>query len=47
MATPVWLFARLSPSELHGRARAAWVEGVISKEGGMEELVSRVKQILG
>jgi DNA-binding response OmpR family regulator len=45
--TPIYLFSSLSPSELHERARAAKVDGFISKEGGMEELVSRVKQILG
>jgi DNA-binding response OmpR family regulator len=45
--TPIYLFSSLSPGELHERATAARVDGFISKEGGMEELVSRVKQILG
>jgi DNA-binding response OmpR family regulator len=44
--TPIYLFSSLSPGELHERARAAKVDGFISKEGGMEELVTRVKQIL-
>lgn len=45
--TPIYLFSSLSAGELHERARAAKVDGFISKEGGMEELVTRVKQILG
>jgi DNA-binding response OmpR family regulator len=45
--TPIYLFSSLSPGELHERAVAAGVDGFISKEGGMEELVARVKQILG
>lgn len=47
IATPIYLFSSLARSELQERARAAKVDGFISKEGGMEELVSRVKQILG
>ncbi len=47
VTTPIYLFSSLSPGELHERAKAAKVDGFISKEGGMEELVMRVKQILG
>jgi DNA-binding response OmpR family regulator len=47
ITTPIYLFSSLSPGELHERATAAKVDGFISKEGGMEELVTRVKQILG
>ncbi len=47
VTTPIYLFSSLPPKELEERARAAKVDGFISKEGGMEELVSRVKQILG
>jgi DNA-binding response OmpR family regulator len=45
--TPIYLFSSLSKGELHERAQAAKVDGFISKEGGMEELVARVKEILG
>jgi len=47
VSTPIYLFSSLSKRELQERAQAAKVDGFISKEGGMEELVSRVKQILG
>ncbi|MBA2540600.1 MAG: response regulator transcription factor [Deltaproteobacteria bacterium] len=47
VTTPIYLFSSLSKGELHERAQAAKVDGFISKEGGMEELITRVKQILG
>lgn len=47
VTTPIYLFSSLAPGELHDRAKQAGVDGYISKEGGMEGLVKRVKQILG
>src|SRR5258706_16477603 len=34
VTTPIYLFSSLAPSELHDRAKAANVDGFISKEGG-------------
>jgi DNA-binding response OmpR family regulator len=47
VTTPIYLFSSLDPEELSVRASAASVDGYISKQEGMEHLVSRVKTILG
>jgi DNA-binding response OmpR family regulator len=46
VTVPIYLFSSLAPSELDQRAKQAGIDGYISKEGGMEGLVARVKQIL-
>lgn len=45
--TPIYLFSTLPAAELADRAREARVDGFISKEMGMENLVGEVRRILG
>jgi CheY-like chemotaxis protein len=47
VATPIYLFSTLPASELATRARAAAVDGYISKQLGLDHLVSEVHRILG
>jgi CheY-like chemotaxis protein len=47
LRTPIYLFSTLSPAELAMRARDARVDGYISKELGMSNLVDEVHRILG
>jgi DNA-binding response OmpR family regulator len=46
VTTPIYLFSSLDPAELEGRAKAARVDGFISKQDGMDHLVERVRSIL-
>ena len=46
VATPIYLFSSLPPTELAERAKSAGVDGFIHKGEGMEHLVSRVREIL-
>lgn len=43
--TPIYLFSSMEESELANLAADAGVEGYISKSAGLEELVTRVRQI--
>jgi DNA-binding response OmpR family regulator len=45
--TPIYLFSSLDPTELAERAIAANVDGYISKQQGMDYLVTRVREIVG
>ena len=45
--TPIYLFSSLDPGELAERAKAARVDGYISKQQGMDHLVARVREIVG
>jgi DNA-binding response OmpR family regulator len=47
VTTPIYLFSSIDESELAGLAADAGVDGYISKSAGLDELVERVKQILG
>ena len=47
MKTPIYLFSTLPAEELAERARDARVDGYISKDIGMENLVDEVRKILG
>ena len=47
ITTPIYLFSSIDPAELAVRAKAARVEGFISKQAGMDHLVERVRAILG
>ena len=46
VTTPIYLFSSLDPKELEARARAARVDGYISKQEGMDHVVARVREIL-
>jgi DNA-binding response OmpR family regulator len=46
VTTPIYLFSSLDPVELEARAKAARVDGFISKQFGMDHLVERVRAIL-
>jgi DNA-binding response OmpR family regulator len=46
VATPIYLFSSLPPSELAERATSAGVDGFIDKGEGMEHLLARVREIL-
>jgi len=45
--TPIYLFSSLDPIELRVRAEAAQVDGFISKQDGIDHLITRVREILG
>lgn len=47
IATPIYLLSSLPDAELRERARAAGVDGFISKQAGLAHLVTRVREILG
>ena len=47
ITTPIYLFSSIDPEELAVRAKAARVDGFISKQQGMEHLIERVRAILG
>jgi CheY-like chemotaxis protein len=47
LATPIYLFSTLAPAELAIRARDAHLDGFISKDLGMANLVDEVRRILG
>ena len=47
ITTPIYLFSTLPEHELRERARDARVDGFISKELGMQNLVGEVRRILG
>jgi CheY-like chemotaxis protein len=47
IATPIYLFSSLPDAELAERAASARIDGFISKDGGLDHLVSRVREILG
>jgi DNA-binding response OmpR family regulator len=46
VTTPIYLFSSIDESELAGLAADAGIDGYISKSAGLDELVSRVRQIL-
>ncbi|MEO8700999.1 MAG: response regulator [Kofleriaceae bacterium] len=46
LTTPIYLFSSLDPEELAVRATAAAVDGYISKQEGMDHMVTRVNAIL-
>jgi hypothetical protein len=45
--TPIYLFSTLDDDELRQRATDAQLDGFISKQAGLENLVSEVRRILG
>jgi DNA-binding response OmpR family regulator len=47
VTTPIYLLSTLPEEELRQRSAEAGVDGYISKSGGLEHVVSRVKDILG
>jgi CheY-like chemotaxis protein len=47
VATPIYLFSTLPAAELDARAREARVDGYISKDLGMANLVGEVRRIIG
>ena len=47
VTTPIYLFSSLATDELRIRANAAKVNGFISKQEGMDHLITRVREILG
>ena len=47
LATPIYLFSTLPAAELEVRARDARVDGYISKDLGMENLLGEVRRIIG
>ena len=47
MKTPIYLFSTLPAADLDMRAREARVDGYISKELGMGNLVGEVRKIIG
>jgi DNA-binding response OmpR family regulator len=47
VTTPIYLFSSIDEGELAGLAADAGVDGYIPKSAGLDELVSRVRQILG
>lgn len=44
---PIWLYSSKPDEELAARVADAGLDGFISKSGGLEALVERVRQILG
>lgn len=46
VTTPIYLFSSINEDELAGLADDAGVDGYISKNAGLEELVARVRTIL-
>lgn len=46
VTTPIYLFSSIDEDELAGLADDAGVDGYISKNAGLEELVARVRTIL-
>jgi hypothetical protein len=46
VATPIYLFSSLAPTELGERAKAAGVDGFIHKGDGLDHLLERVRTIL-
>jgi CheY-like chemotaxis protein len=47
IATPIYLFSTLPAAELQRRAADAKIDGYISKDSGMKNLISEVQKILG
>jgi hypothetical protein len=47
VATPIYLFSTLPDSELAERAKAAGIDGFISKNRGTDHLVTEVRKIIG
>ena len=47
VTTPIYLFSSLEEPELAGLAADAGIDGYILKSAGLEELVTRVRDILG
>ena len=47
LATPIYLFSTWPADELATRARAAALDGFISKQQGLDHLVKEVRRILG
>ena len=47
VGAPIYLLSGLDEAELAERAAAIEIEGYISKRGGVEQIVERVKNILG
>jgi len=47
VTTPIYLFSSVDEAELAGLAADAGIDGYISKSVGLDELVARVRQILG
>jgi CheY-like chemotaxis protein len=47
ISTPIYLFSTLDDAELRKRAADAQLDGFISKQAGLEHLVSEVRRILG
>jgi len=45
--TPIYLFSTLPVAELERRAQDAKIDGFISKDSGMKNLVTEVQKILG
>lgn len=43
---PIWLFSSRPPDELAERAKDAGVDGFISKQDGLDHLVTRIGEIL-
>jgi len=46
VTTPIYLFSSIDVDELAGLADDAGVDGYISKNAGLEQLVARVREIL-
>jgi|SRR6185436_2567502 len=46
VTTPIYLFSSIEDKELAKLAADAGIDGYISKAGGLEELVARVRKIL-
>lgn len=46
LATPIYLFSSLEPTELAERAKAARADGFISKQQDLADMVVRVREIL-
>jgi DNA-binding response OmpR family regulator len=46
VTTPIYLFSIVEEPELAKLATDAWIDGYIPKSAGLDELVSRVRQIL-
>src|SRR5215468_7766570 len=47
LTTPIYLFSSIDESELARLTAEAGVDGYIAKSAGLDELVSRVRRILG
>ena len=46
VTTPIYLFSSIEDKELAKLAADAGIDGYISKSAGLDELVTRVRQIL-